>query len=52
MSGAMEGLLRFLAGGVVIAAFAGVGEVVKPKTLAGIFGAAPSVSLVTLAVAF
>lgn len=45
-------LLRFLIGGLVISAFALVGHVVRPKTFAGLFGAAPSVALATLALAF
>src|SRR5690242_8847527 len=44
--------LRVVLGGVVVCAFAAAGEAFKPKTLAGMFGAAPSVALVTLAIAF
>src|SRR5882757_8700093 len=44
--------LRFLLGGAVVSLFAGAAEVVQPKTFAGIFGAAPSVALVTLTLAF
>ncbi len=47
-----ELLLRFLIGGVTVSCFAAVGEVFKPKTFAGMFGAAPSVALATLALAF
>jgi len=41
-------LLRFLIGGVVVSAFAAFGDMVKPKSFAGLFGAAPSVALATL----
>ena len=44
-----ELLTRFLVGGVIVAAFAVVGDVFKPKSFAGLFGAAPSVALATLA---
>jgi hypothetical protein len=42
-------LLRFLIGGVVVSAFAMLGDLAKPKSFAGLFGAAPSVALATLA---
>jgi hypothetical protein len=45
----MEYLLRFLIGGVVVYFVSAVAYVLKPKTLAGLFGAAPSVALATLA---
>lgn len=35
-------------GGVAVSAFAMLGELLKPKSFAGLFGAAPSVSLATL----
>ena|ERR1700739_4125134 len=41
-------LLRFLIGGVVVSLFSMVAEVVRPKTFAGLFGAAPSIALATL----
>jgi hypothetical protein len=43
-----ETLLRFVVGGVVVAAFAALGDLFKPKSFAGLFGAAPSVALATL----
>jgi hypothetical protein len=43
---------RFLLGGIVVSIFAAVAEMWEPKTFAGIFGAAPSVALATLALAF
>jgi uncharacterized membrane protein (GlpM family) len=45
----MQLLFRFLVGGVVVSLFATLGEVLKPKSFAGLFGAAPSVALATLA---
>jgi uncharacterized membrane protein (GlpM family) len=44
-----ELLLRALIGGVVVSAFAVVGDLLRPKRFAGLFGAAPSVALATLA---
>jgi len=41
-------LIRFLIGGVVVSAFAALGDMFKPKSFAGLFGAAPSVALATL----
>jgi uncharacterized membrane protein (GlpM family) len=45
----MEYLLRFLAGGLAVSIFALLGDVLRPKSFAGLFGAAPSVALATLA---
>jgi uncharacterized membrane protein (GlpM family) len=45
----MQLLLRFLVGGSVVLLFALLGDVVKPKSFAGLFGAAPSVAVATLA---
>jgi hypothetical protein len=47
----MEYLVRFLAGGIVVTAFAILSDVLRPKTFAGLFGAAPSVALATLGLA-
>jgi Protein of unknown function (DUF3147) len=44
-----EIVLRFLAGGLIVSAFALLGDLFEPKSFAGIFGAAPSVALATLA---
>ena len=41
-------LIRFLIGGAVVSAFAVLGDLFKPKSFAGLFGAAPSVALATL----
>lgn len=43
-----EILIRFLIGGVVVSAFAVLGDLFQPKSFAGIFGAAPSVALATI----
>jgi len=43
-----EYLIRFLIGGAVVTAFAMVADVLRPKSFAGLFGAAPSVALATL----
>ena len=42
-------LLRFFIGGAIVSAFAIIGDILKPKSFAGLFGAAPSVALATLA---
>ncbi|HVX75027.1 MAG TPA: DUF3147 family protein [Bradyrhizobium sp.] len=46
-----EYVVRFLVGGVVVSAFAILGDMLRPKSFAGLFGAAPSVALVTLGIA-
>jgi hypothetical protein len=46
-----EYAIRFLVGGIVVSAFAMLGDVLRPKSFAGLFGAAPSVALATLAMA-
>jgi hypothetical protein len=48
----MDYLIRFLAGGIFVSLFAVVGDVLRPKSFAGLFGAAPSVALATLTLAF
>ncbi len=47
-----ELLLRFVVGGLVVSAFSVVGELLRPRSFAGIFGAAPSVALATLGLTF
>jgi uncharacterized membrane protein (GlpM family) len=44
----MELVERFLSGGLIVSAFAVVGDILRPKGFAGLFGAAPSVALATL----
>jgi len=43
-----EILIRFLIGGIAVSFFAVLGDLFKPKSFAGLFGAAPSVALATL----
>jgi hypothetical protein len=45
----MQWVIRFLIGGAVVSAFATAGDVLRPKGFAGLFSAAPSVALATLA---
>jgi|HubBroStandDraft_1064217.scaffolds.fasta_scaffold676809_2 hypothetical protein len=40
--------LRFLIGGAIVSFFAVLGEIFRPKSFAGLFGAAPSIALATL----
>jgi len=47
----MEYFIRFLVGGIVVSAFALLGDILRPKSFAGLFGAAPSVALATLSLA-
>jgi len=44
----MQLAFRFLAGGAIVLVFSALGDVLKPKSFAGLFGAAPSVALATL----
>jgi hypothetical protein len=43
-----ELVLRFVVGGFVVSLFAMLGSALKPKSFAGLLGAAPSVALATL----
>jgi hypothetical protein len=42
-------LIRFLVGGLFVSGFSILGTIFRPKSFAGLFGAAPSVALATLA---
>ena len=44
----MQWVWRFLIGGFAVCVFAALGEIMRPKTFAGLFGAAPSIALATL----
>jgi Protein of unknown function (DUF3147) len=44
----LEYTLRFLAGGIAVSAFAALGDTLRPKSFAGLFGAAPSIALASL----
>ena len=46
----IELAIRALAGGLLVAAFALIGEAVRPKAFAGLFSAAPSVAVAGLAI--
>jgi hypothetical protein len=43
-----ELITRFFIGGVVVGLFAVIGDVLRPKSFAGLFGAAPSIALATI----
>jgi hypothetical protein len=43
-----EIIVRFIVGGLVVSIFAALGDVLRPKSFAGLFGAAPSIALATL----
>lgn len=43
-----ELIYRFFVGGFIVSIFALIGDVLRPKSFAGLFGAAPSVALATL----
>jgi hypothetical protein len=45
-----ELLARFLIGGVIVTFFAVLAEMLRPKSFAGLFGAAPSIALATLGI--
>jgi hypothetical protein len=44
--------LRFLVGGLVVSIFAVIGDLLWPKSFAGLLGAAPSVALATLGLTY
>ena len=44
----MDILSRFLLGGLIVSLFSTAGDLFKPKSFAGLFGAAPSVALASL----
>ncbi len=43
-----ELLIRFLVGGAVVSFFATLGDILRPKSFAGLFAAAPSIALATV----
>jgi Protein of unknown function (DUF3147) len=45
-------IMRFLIGGAIVSLFSVLGDLFKPRSFAGLFGAAPSVALATLALTF
>src|ERR1039458_10273780 len=44
-----ELIFRFLTGGTLVSVFALIGDILHPKSFAGLFGAAPSIALASLA---
>ena len=50
-STAGELITRFVVGGAIVSLFAVIAEVCRPKSFAGLFGAAPSVALTTIGIA-
>ena len=42
-------LVRFVIGGMVVSLFAVLGDLLKPESLGGVFAAAPTIALATLA---
>lgn len=51
LGGTVQYIYRFFVGGLIVSLFAVAGDVLKPKSFAGLFGAAPSVALATLGLA-
>ena len=47
----MDVVFRFIVGGLIVSLFAAFGDVLKPRSFAGLFAAAPSVALATLGLA-
>jgi hypothetical protein len=47
----IEYVIRFFIGGAVVSTFAMFADVLRPKSFAGLFGAAPSVAFATLGIA-
>jgi uncharacterized membrane protein (GlpM family) len=45
-------VIRFVLGGAIVSLFAAIGETFQPKSVAGLFGAAPSVAVATLVLAY
>jgi hypothetical protein len=48
----VELVVRFIAGGLAVLLFSAAGECFEPETFGGLFGAAPSVAIATLGIAF
>ena len=45
-----ELIARFLIGGLIVSFFAVLAEIFRPKSFAGLFGAAPSIALATIGI--
>ncbi len=48
----MEFIIRFFLGGIIVSIFAVIGDVFRPRTFSGLFGAAPTIALSSLGLAF
>ena len=48
----IELLIRFIIGGLIVSAFALLGDIIRPRGFAGLFSAAPSVAVATLGLTF
>ena len=48
----MDLLVRFVLGGIVVSAFALLGDLFKPKSFAGLFAGAPTIALATMSLTF
>ncbi len=46
----LEYVIRFAAGGIIVSVFAMLGDLLRPKSFAGLFSAAPSVALASLGI--
>ena len=47
-----EYLIRFVVGGLFVSAFAALGDILRPRSFAGLFAAAPSIAIATLLITF
>ncbi|HUO60008.1 MAG TPA: DUF3147 family protein [Candidatus Acidoferrales bacterium] len=47
-----EILIRFAIGGLIVSCFALIGDLFKPKSFGGLFGAAPSVAIASLGLTY
>lgn len=45
-----EYIIRFVVGGAVVSFFAALAEMLRPKSFAGLFSAAPSIALATIGI--
>jgi hypothetical protein len=45
-----ESVARFVIGGMIVSFFAVLAEIFRPKSFAGLFGAAPSIALATIGI--
>ncbi len=48
----IDTILRFLIGGIVVSIFSVIGDIFRPRSFSGLFGAAPTVALATLGLTF